>query len=381
MVIRVDPRGDDRSPVPRVVRRRIIVRDRGRFGTSEMAKRRIRAAFALPVWMYRGYNAANAGDLAAAVAYNALVAIIPMLLLLVAVSGLALKTTDDLLAFVIQVIFWAFPDEAKQKALEGVLSARSNSSWIGALSLAGFAWVGANFVSCLARCMNRVYGVPNRRFVHQRTRDFLVVVGFAVLFLLVAIAATLPSLLLGNESNAFTRTLTIASGRVQAISYGIALLSSMMLFLVVYRIVPNAGQRLRDVWPGILTAAFLLVLMLQVFPVYVRMVGERNSLGAALGFIPLLVGWFYILAHVLLFGTYVNASFRHQCRKGYGIGGFPLPGCPVTANLAEAIGDAAGQRLVHVAPRAPGVRGSLDATARQLLRRGSQRSSPVSRNH
>jgi len=380
MVIRVDPRGDDRSPVPRVVRRRIIVRDRGRFGTSEMAKRRIRAAFALPVWMYRGYNAANAGDLAAAVAYNALVAIIPMLLLMVSVGGLALKT-DDLLATFIQAIFWALPAEDTQDALDGALAARRNSPWIGAISFAGFAWVGANFVSCLARCMNRVYGVPNRRFVHQRTRDFLVVVAFGVLFLLVSIAATLPSFFVGKELDVFFSNLMLASGRAQAISYGVALLSSMMLFLVVYRIVPNAGQRLRDVWPGILTAAFLLVLLLQVFPVYLRMVGGVNRYGACFGFIPLLVGWFYVLAHVLLFGTYVNASFRHHCRKGYGIGGFPLPGCPVTANLAEAIGDAAGQRLVHVAPRAPGVRGSLDATARQLLRRGSQRSSPVSRNH
>lgn len=363
MGIRVDPRSDDRSPLPRVVRRRIIVRNHERLGTSETAKRRLRAVLVLPAWMYRGYNATNAGDLAAAVAYNALVAVIPMLLLLVSVGGAALKT-DDLLVTFIQAIFWALPAEDTQSALEGALAARRNSPWIGAISLLGFAWVGANFVSCLARCMNRVYGVPNRRFVHQRARDFFVVVAFGVLFLLVSIAATLPSLLLGKELNAFFRNLAIASGRVQAISYVVALISSMMLFLVVYRIVPNAGQRLRDVWPGILTAAFLLVLLLQVFPVYLRLVGGVNRYGQFFGFIPLLVGWFYILAHVLLFGTYVNASFRHHCRKGFGVGGFSLPGCQIVSESTELVTDAPARQPVRVTPRsAAGARTGLDATA------------------
>ena len=97
--------------------------------------------------------------------------------------------------------------------------------------------------------------------------------------------------------------------------YVVALLAAVSLFLVLYRVVPNAGQRLRDVWPGSLTAAVLFVTMAQAFPIYLRLAGQYNRLGAGFGFVSLLVGWFYVLAHVLLFGTYVNATYQAKRRR------------------------------------------------------------------
>lgn len=326
MAFRLAPPPAEHDAVPRVVRRRVLVRPGSVRVPTDSARRGSRAILVVPAWMLRGYQAANAGDLAAAVAFNALVAIIPVFLLLVSIGGLALQT-DRLLVTFIHAIFWALPQEQTEEALTAVLAARRNSSWFGAFSLLGFAWVGANFVSCLARSMNRIYGVPNRRFVHQRGRDFLVVVVFAVLFLLASVAATLPSLFVGKQLDVFFNAWALASGRIQVLSYAVAVLAALALFLVVYRIVPNAGQKLRDVWPGILTAALLFVLLLQVFPIYLRAAGGLSRYGQFFGFIPLIVGWFYLLAHVLLFGTYVNATFRGHCRKGQGIAGHSVPGC------------------------------------------------------
>ena len=326
MAVRVESRSAARAPGPRVVRRRVVGRVEPTLPGSMAARRGLLAALSVPRWMVRGYQEVSAGDLAAAVAFNALVAVIPIFLLLVSIGGLALQT-ERMLATFIQAIFWALPHEQTQDALTAVLTARRNSPWFAALSLVGFAWVGANFVSCLARCMNRVYGVRNRRFVHQRTRDFLVVMVFAVLFLLASLAATLPSFFVGNELGVFFNAWAFAQGRVQALSYGVSILAALALFLVVYRLVPNAGQKMRNVWPGILTAAVLFVLLLQVFPIYLRMMGNVNRYGQFFGFIPLIVGWFYLLAHVLLFGTYVNATFQRHCRKGWGLAGHSVPGC------------------------------------------------------
>jgi len=145
----------------------------------------------------------------------------------------------------------------------------------------GFAWIGSNFVSCLARSTNKIYGVPNRRFVHQRPRDFAVVIVMAVLLL--------------------------ASGRVQILSYALSVLAAMVLLCVLYRVVPKANQTLRDVWPGAVTASLLFVLLVQVVPLYVLLIGGVNRFGLAFALVTLLVAWFYLLAHVLLFGSYVNA--------------------------------------------------------------------------
>ena len=277
-----------------------------------------RAAVAVPVWMVRGYRAANASDLAAAVAFNALVALVPTLLLVFAVAGLLLRDEDVLLEAIHAAVRLFTPQGAHQ-AIDAALTARRYGGWAGAASLIGFAWIGTGFVGCLARSMNRVYGAPDRSFGHQRARDFALILGFAGFFLPAVGAATAPTLFVGRRPNAFFETWGIASGRYQAAGYGVSLLAAVALFLVLYRVVPNAGQRVPDVWPGALAAAVLFVGLAQAFPLYFRVFGTVGGYGTAFGFVSLLVGWFYFFAHVLLFGAYVNAT--HQRRRAGGKGG------------------------------------------------------------
>jgi len=308
-------------------RRRLVTR-RVRAAAPAVAARREYRWLAGPIgWMYRGYQRANAGDLAAAIAFNALVAVVPMLLLFASVGGAVLRQEGVLIEF-LHAVVWAVPDDQAAEAVQAVLAAKQRSPWLAGLSLVGFLWVGTNFVSSLARGMNRVYGVPNRRFVRQRPRDFLLVLFFAVLFILASVAATVPAFFVGRaDLPLFFRYSAFASGLVQIASYAVSIVAATILFLVVYRVLPNAGQKLRDIWPGTLVAALLLVLLLQAFPVYIRLVGGTNRYGQFFGFVPLLVIWFYALAHLLLFGAYVNASFRSHCQRCGEIAGLAVPGC------------------------------------------------------
>ncbi len=316
------------SETPRLGRRRRFARRVRRVAPVVAARREYRFVAGPLRWLYNGYNRANAGDLAAAVAFNALVVIVPMLLLFASIGGIALRE-ERLLTNFVHAVLWALPQDQALEAVQAILAARRQTPWLGALSLLGFVWVGANFVSCLARGMNRVYSVPNRRFVHQRPRDFLLVLVFAVLFLTASVAATLPALFVGRgrELNVFFENSAFTSGLVQLASYGVSILSAAVLFLVIYRILPNAGQKLRNTWPGTLVAALLLVVLLQAFPFYIRLVGGTNRYGQFFGFVPLLVVWFYALAHLLLFGAYVNASYRSRCRTLGEIAGVAVPGC------------------------------------------------------
>jgi len=76
--------------------------------------------------------------------------------------------------------------------------------------------------------------------------------------------------------------------------------------------VPNAKQTVWDVWPGALVSAVLFLIVTQVFPIYLRFVGGSNRYGLALGLVSLLVAAFYALAHVILFGAYINATWQHH---------------------------------------------------------------------
>ncbi len=326
MVVRLDRQIAGRLPSqPRIANPRLR-RPRVGYPGVGAVRRRGRDAVALPRWMYRGYTAANAGDLAAAVAFNALIALVPTVLLLFSIAGLILRD-DSVLIEAVHASVWAFTPEKAHEAIAAILEARRNTGLYGAISLIGFAWIGSNFVSCLARSMNKIYAVPNRRFVHQRPRDFAVVVVFAVLALLAAGAAIVPSLFVGRDLDFFFRAWALASARIQILSYALSIAAATALFLVLYRVVPNAGQKLRDVWPGSLTAALLFVLLVQAFPIYVRVIGGVNRYGQAFALVSLLVAWFYVLAHVLLFGTHVNATYQRHRRRARAL--HAARSCPV----------------------------------------------------
>ena len=71
-----------------------------------------------------------------AVAYNALVALIPTLLLTLSVAGLFFRL-DRVFETTIYSSFWGLPDSAAGDTIKTVLTARRSSSWLGVLSLAG----------------------------------------------------------------------------------------------------------------------------------------------------------------------------------------------------------------------------------------------------
>ena len=319
MVLRVEHEfGDNLAPLPRVTSPRIAnARVRPVPPPIEWAQQTHRAARALPKWMVRGYLHFNASDLAAAVAFNAVVALVPTFLLFASIAGYFLRD-DYLLAKAVDAILWSRPPAQARQALNTLATLRENSGWLGIFSVIGFAWIGTNFISCLARSMNRVYGVPNRQFVHERARDFALILVFAVFFLLASLAAAVPTFFVSANLGYYWDRWAIASTQVQTLSYVIAYVAAALLFLVLYRIVPNAGQRLADVWPGALVASLLFVVMTQAFPLYLRFFNAYSQYAKVLGFGLLLIIWFYALAHVFLFGTYVNATYfcyRHGGRR------------------------------------------------------------------
>ncbi len=263
-------------------------------------------------WAHRGYSQANAGDLAAAIAYNGLVALIPTFLLLFAIAGVVFHSSDQAFTTAIYSSVWGLPKGAASDALDAVVQARHSSSWLGAFSIAGFAWTGTGFVGCLARSMNRIYGVPGCGYMCEKRRGFFVILAFAALFILALLASTIPTFFVAKDLNAYFARFRLAAGWYQLLGYLLALVSTGSLFGMLYRVVPNANQKVRDVWPGTLTAATLFVVMAQVFPIYLRLLGGVNRYGAVFGLLSLLVAWFFVLAHVLLFGTYVNATYQHR---------------------------------------------------------------------
>ena len=263
-------------------------------------------------WMAVGFHESQANDLAAAVAYYALLTIVPTLLGLVSILGLFMQT-DVGYRQAVDTALWIVPSEFINDTVEGLPQLRAQGWVLGLASLAGFLWMGSTFFAALGRAMNQVYRVPNRSPVHQRLQGFVGIIAFSLLFTVSVIAAVLPTALFGIDEHELPLGLerwAIFTGLYRIASYVVALLVAIALFMVIFRLVPAAGQKLDDVFPGALVIAFAFVLLAQVFPVYFRIVSGWNVLGGTAGLLSLVLIWFYILAHLLLFGAYLNATWQ-----------------------------------------------------------------------
>jgi len=289
----------------------------------------------LTFWPVRGFREAGAGHLSAILAYNSLVALVPTAFLLVSVSGLLLRQ-DAVMGTFIRSAFWALPSNDARQALEAALAARGNSGWFAIASLIGFVWIGSGFAGALNHCFNTVYGVPDGDFISTRRRGLAVLGAFIVLFTAVAVAATLPTLFVDRDLGPYFGAWVLAGMRGQVFSYALAVAAATGSFLLIYRLTPNAGQKLRDVWPGSLVAGGLFVALGQAFPLYVRLSGGVNRYGVAFGLLTLLLAWFAVLAHIMLFGCYVNVSYRR--RRG---------SWPRRVNAADDGGDDAYPAATH----------------------------------
>ena len=115
--------------------------------------------------------------------------------------------------------------------------------------------------------------------------------------------------------------ITIATGWL------VSLGSATLMFLALYRVVPNRPLTLRQVWPGAALAGVLFVLLSQAFPLYLRIFGGTYTAYKTLGLFLLLMTWVYCLALVTVLGAELNA-FR--C----GHGALPDPESPIPLDAA-----------------------------------------------
>lgn len=247
------------------------------------------------------------GDLAAGLAFHALLYLFPLIGAVLAVLGVVLQN-DRLLTTVSLRVVQLFPSDW-QENIETLLAARNNAGLFGFVSLVGLFWLGSSFIASLARAFNELYGVPPRNLVRQRLVSLGMILLFAILLVGTVAASVGANLVLGLSEELLLRVglaLPVPELLSSLLAFGFSLLTAFTLFVALYWRLPYVRHGLRDIWRGAALATVLLVAATQIFPVYIRL-APANQYGKLFSFIFLLTTWLYLLAHIILIGAAVNA--------------------------------------------------------------------------
>src|SRR3954451_20817863 len=258
----------------------------------------------LSAFWQRAYTE-NVTGLSAMVAYNLMLAVFPLALLVLFVFGQVLKI-EGVETSVVNDLERLFPS-VEQHTLTDVLNRiQDNSTTIGIAAFAGSLWIGASFWGAMDTAFCRIYHVECRGWVEQKRFSFAML-GVVLLF----IAASIFAPALESAVLASTDRLPFGLSDIKAIDtalvLGAALLVTFGICTVIFWAVPKGHMPWRAVWPGALFVTVGAGLANWLFPIYLSNVSSLSRFGSTLGFILIALLWFYVLSLALMAGAVINS--------------------------------------------------------------------------
>jgi len=280
----------------------------------------------------------EAGDdklprLAASLAYYTLLSLSPLLILAVAVAGLAFgeEAARGQIAQQLQGLFGAEAGDAIQAMMAH--AKQPSSGILGTIVGIVVLLFGASGVfGELQDSLNTIWEVQPRPgrgilgIVKDRFFSFTMVVGVAFL-LLVSLVVSAGLAALGDWLTSFAG----AEWLWQALNFVVSLAMITLLFALLFKVVPDVKLRWKNVWLGAVVTAGLFTLGKFLIGLYVGKAGVASPYGAA-GSLVVIVVWVFYSAHIL----FIGAEFTQVHTRAMGSSVEPKRGAVAVTEEARA---------------------------------------------
>ncbi|MDX2140593.1 MAG: YihY/virulence factor BrkB family protein [Chloroflexota bacterium] len=271
------------------------------------------------------WNEDKVPRLAAALSYYIAFSLAPLLVLTIAVVGFILRE-QMVREEVLELVTGTVGAQAGELVGELIDNLRQPASGIlsTVLGIAALLFGAIGVFEQLKDALNTVWGVPAkeapsgvRGFIFGKLISFSMVLVIGLLLLVSLVISTLL-----NAFNSYTESLFPgAPALLQIVNTLVSFGLVVVLFALVYRILPDIKLEWRDVWIGAAITALLFTIGKFALSFYLGNTGTASLYGAAGSFVLILL-WIYYSAQIILFGaefTQVYArrygSLRHQSDK------------------------------------------------------------------
>jgi membrane protein len=248
---------------------------------------------------------ANITGQSAMLAYNMLLAVVPIALLGLFVAGQILSS-QTVASSVTNDLRTVFPGTA-EGTLDSLLDQiRNSTTSTGVLGLVAALWLGSSFWGALDTAFSRIYGCPSRRWLEQKRFALSMLIVVLVFMVATVIVPTAQSILRAGVKR-LPFDLAHVTVVVYAASLGLGVVLVFLCLTVIYFRVPNRRVPWRAVWPGALGATLAIVIVDYGFPIYLSSISTIARFGTTIVFVLIMLGWFYVLAIIILSGGIINA--------------------------------------------------------------------------
>jgi membrane protein len=262
-----------------------------------------------PGQFFKKFSDDKATNLAQLLAWGTLSTLLPLVLGMLTLAGLVLRDPQRL-DQVYSTIIYLVPQQAAGPLTSALESIRGKAgAGVGVIGLLLLLFNGSSFFANMSTVFDQVFHVEDRNFVMQRVVSIVMLVITTVLLVLSTVAVGLGSLV-----DALPFALPFGPIMAKVISWSVSILSGVLLFLLLYKVLPNKPQSWGQTLPGALAATVLTFVITLIFPLYVAFF-PPNQAYAVFGIFLVFTFFLYLLGLVFVVGAELNAFLQEPARS------------------------------------------------------------------
>jgi membrane protein len=265
------------------------------------------------------WSADKAPQLGAALAYYTVFSLAPLILVLLAIVGLLFRDDPGGAWNKISEQMSYFLDKSAVEVVQNIAQKASqpNKSVLATVIGVVLALFGASGVfGQLQDALNTVWGVKAKpgggiwAFLRSRFLSFAMVGGVCFLLL---VSLVLESLLKGFSH--YVQSVLPGGIAIALVAYwAFDLAVVILLFAVIFKFLPDAEIRWRDVWIGAAITAIFFAIGKWALGLYLGSGSAASAYGAASSLITLLL-WVYYSSQILLFGAEFTQVYANRAGR------------------------------------------------------------------
>jgi membrane protein len=245
------------------------------------------------------FNKDNGTLLAASISFSLLLSLFPLAFVAVYGAG-SITTSRHFQELVIRGITYLLPES------QGLIASVTGNSTmvnqgISAVALIGLIWGGISFFNSVRISLNLAWGIRNPHSLFRaQLINMAMMLGAGILLLLSVLLTFTLSSVRGPGINLGGILISHAMA-LRILSNVLVTFLSFVVFLLIYKYLPNLRPKWQDIWIGALVAAVFFEITKLVFVEYVSVFRPYNLAYGSIGTVIAFLMWAYLSALIFLF--------------------------------------------------------------------------------
>lgn len=280
-------------------------------GEIIMEKKRKKGALPLALGFMERMSMDHVSAYAAQAAYFLIMSFIPFVLFLTAIVQYTPLTYRE----VRQAIIGVVPENLQGFVLNIVAEVFSKSAAVLPISALMALWSSGKGMQALINGLNTIYHV-------KETRNWLVNRIYSMFYMFLFVIALIASLLLlvmGSRIHIlisdYIPFLGNMIGRILNAKTFLVFVMQFLVFLVLFRYLPNRRASLKSQVPGAFFTAVAWSVFSYLFSLYFTFFPDFSIMYGSLSTLILVMVWLYFCMNFLLYGAEVNVYFEKEFRQ------------------------------------------------------------------